>query len=96
MLEILREAEILELYGELTENFKTSYRWIKKFYELENIFNMDETPVWFDMAGDFTIKTKGEKTVHIRVMGNEKNPFTVVLTCTADIPFILKPSFILV
>ncbi|UZO18161.1 uncharacterized protein OCT59_009481 [Rhizophagus irregularis] len=95
MLEILREAEILELYGELTENFKTSYRWIKKFYELENIFNMDETPVWFDMAGNFTINPKGEKTVHIRVMGNEKNPFTVVLTCTADIPFILKPSFIL-
>jgi len=31
MLEILREAEILELYGELTENFKTSYRWLRGF-----------------------------------------------------------------
>jgi len=25
MLEILREAEMLELYGEFTENFKTSH-----------------------------------------------------------------------
>ena len=137
MLEILREAEILELYGELTENFKTSYRWLKGFlkryklalrrrtrisqklpsktqeqlekfnqfvtnlrieksYELENIFNIDETSVWFDMAGNFTINPKGEKTVHIRATGNEKNQFTVVLTCAAGISFILKPSFILV
>ena len=36
---------------------------------------MDETPVWFDMAGNFTINTKGDKIVHIRK--------TVVLTCTA-------------
>jgi hypothetical protein len=57
---------------------------------------MDETPVWFDMDGNFTTNPKDEKTVHIRVMGNEKNQFTVVLTCAADIPFILKPSFILV
>jgi hypothetical protein len=30
MLEILRE-EILELYGELAENFKTSYHWLRGF-----------------------------------------------------------------
>jgi len=24
---------------------------------------MDKTPVWFDMAGNFTINTKGEKIV---------------------------------
>ena len=46
---------------------------------------MDETPVWFDMAGNFTINQKGEKTVHIRLTGNEKNRFTVVLTCAAGI-----------
>ncbi|CAB4486255.1 unnamed protein product [Rhizophagus irregularis] len=45
---------------------------------------MDETPVWFDMAGNFTIHTKGDKTIHIRGTGNEKNRFTVVLTCAAD------------
>ncbi|GBC26000.1 uncharacterized protein OCT59_020306 [Rhizophagus irregularis] len=46
---------------------------------------MDETPVWFDMTGwHFTINPKGEKTVHIHATGNEKNRFTVVLTCAAD------------
>ena len=44
---------------------------------------MDETPVWFDMAGNFTVNLKGEKTVHIRAIGNDKNRFTVVLTCAA-------------
>src|SRR5436189_4689534 len=44
---------------------------------------MDETPVWFDMAGNFSINQKGEKTVHIRETGNENNRFTVVLTCAA-------------
>ncbi|PKY59395.1 hypothetical protein RhiirA4_412414 [Rhizophagus irregularis] len=33
------------------------------------------------MAGNFTINTKGEKTVHICGTGNENNRFTVVLTC---------------
>ena len=54
---------------------------LEKSYEFENILNMDETPVWFDIAGNFTINPKGEKTVHIRAMGNEKNRFTVILTC---------------
>ncbi|CAB4439968.1 unnamed protein product [Rhizophagus irregularis] len=45
---------------------------------------MDETPVWFDMAGNITINPKGKKTVHVRGTGNEKNRFTVVLTCAAD------------
>jgi transposase-like protein len=56
---------------------------IKNSIELCNIFNMDETPVWFDMAGNITINPKGEKTVHVRGTGNEKNRFTVVLTCAA-------------
>jgi hypothetical protein len=56
---------------------------IKNSIEPCNIFNMDETPVWFDMAGNFTINQKGENTVHIRGTGNENNRFTVVLTCAA-------------
>jgi hypothetical protein len=124
MLEILNEPDMAVLYGNLTEEFKTSHRWvvafmkrynlalrrrtrisqklpnqtekllesfyqfvanlrIRKSFELENILNMDETPVWFDMAGALTINPKGEKTVHVRAMGNEKNRFTVVLTCAA-------------
>ncbi|PKY48340.1 hypothetical protein RhiirA4_463915 [Rhizophagus irregularis] len=35
---------------------------------------MDETPVWFDMAGNFTINPKGEKTVHIRATDRTKLP----------------------
>ena len=34
---------------------------VEKSYELTNILNMDETPVWFDMAGNFTIDKVGEK-----------------------------------
>ncbi|GES73199.1 pogo transposable element with KRAB domain [Rhizophagus clarus] len=45
---------------------------------------MDKTPVWFDMAGNMTINNKGDKTVHIRTTGNDKNHFTVVLTCSAN------------
>ncbi len=44
---------------------------------------MNETSVWFDMAENFTVNPKGEKTVHIHETGNEKNYFTVVLTCAA-------------
>ncbi|CAG8854666.1 4336_t:CDS:2, partial [Gigaspora margarita] len=58
----------------------------EKSYELGNIFNMDKTPVWFDMVGNFTINPKGEKTVHIHTTGNDKNIFTVVLTCAAAPP----------
>ncbi|CAB4429578.1 unnamed protein product [Rhizophagus irregularis] len=53
-------------------------------FDLNSIFNMDETPVWFDMAGNITVNNKGDKTVHIRTTGNDKNHFTVVLTCSAD------------
>ena len=31
MLEILQEVDMLELYGDKAENFKTSYRWIVAF-----------------------------------------------------------------
>jgi transposase-like protein len=126
MFELLNEPELLVLYGNLIEEFKTSHSWlvafmkryklalrrrtrisqklpnrmsellesfnnfvtnlrIEKSLELKNIFNMDETPVWFDMAGVYTVNPKGERTVHIRATGNEKNRFTVVLTIAAGI-----------
>ena len=124
MLEIMRESDIIALYGDLTNSFRLSNRWlyafmkrwklslrrhtkirqklpkqteellenfhrfvtrlrIEKSYEMCNIFNMDETSVWFDMAGNFTVNQTGEKTIHIRGTGNDKNRFTVVLTCAA-------------
>lgn len=70
--------ELLERFRQFIIHLRTV-----KSFELHNIFNMDETPIWFDMAGNFTINQKGEKTVHIRATGNEKNRFTVVLTFSA-------------
>jgi hypothetical protein len=51
---------------------------------MENIANMDETPMYFDMPGNSTVDTVGSKTVSIRTSGNEKQHFTVVLACQAD------------
>ena len=56
-------------------------------FDLNSIFNMDETPVWFDMAGSMTINNKEDKTVYIRTSENDKNRFTVVLTCSAGKKF---------
>ena len=74
---------------ELLERFRqfVAHLRIEKCYEMCNIFNMDETPVWFDMAGNFTVNQIGEKTVHIRETGNEKNQFTIVLTYAAGRSF---------
>ncbi|GBB92847.1 hypothetical protein RclHR1_20650005 [Rhizophagus clarus] len=55
MQNILKEREMTTLYGGSAKEFKTSCQWISSFmkrksFDLCNIFNMDETPVWFDMA----------------------------------------------
>jgi hypothetical protein len=134
MLEIMKEQDIVALYGDLTNNFRMSNHWlyafmkrwnlslrrrtkigqklpkqteellenfhrfvfrlrIEKSYEMYNIFNMDETSVWFDMAGNFTVNQTGEKTVHIRGTGNDKNRFTVVLTCAAGKSYFIYKFF---
>ena len=56
----------------------------KEQYDLSQIGNMDETPVWFDMPTSKTVTAKGEKTVLVRTTGHEKSRFTVVLSCLAD------------
>lgn len=53
-------------------------------YELSEIGNMDETPVYFDMVGNLTIDKRGAKTVQVRTTENDKNRFTCVLTILAD------------
>ncbi|CAG8801267.1 9587_t:CDS:2, partial [Gigaspora margarita] len=60
---------------ELLEKFYKHIAQLKsqKFFELGNILNMDEIPVWFDMASNFTVNLKDEKTVHIRAMGGAGN-----------------------
>ncbi|CAJ0898964.1 15900_t:CDS:2 [Entrophospora sp. SA101] len=53
-------------------------------YELSEIGNMDETPVYFDMVGNLTIDKHGAKTVQVRTTGNDKNRFICVLIILAD------------
>ena len=62
-------------------------------YDLVNIRNMDETPVWLDMPSNKTVHTAGTKTVQVRTTCHEKSRFTVVLACMAD-GIKLKPMVI--
>jgi len=50
---------------------------------MNQIGNMDETPMSFDMPLSRTIDSVGERTIAIKTPGNEKqnNHFTVVLEC---------------
>ena len=32
-------------------------------YALGQIGNMDETPIWINMPGDYTLRDEGEKTI---------------------------------
>lgn len=57
---------------------------IEKSYEICNIFNIDETSIYFDMVNNFTINQTGEKTGYIYRIGNKKNWFIIVFTCVTD------------
>ena len=78
-----------KLPGDLEEKIVNFHCFVlncrkKANYELANIGNMDETPVWFDMPSTRTVNTRGEKTVSVTTIGHEKSCFTVVLSCLAD------------
>ncbi|GES78483.1 pogo transposable element with KRAB domain [Rhizophagus clarus] len=79
MCKILKEPVIQALYPAGEYEFQGNLSWINSFMK-----RFDETPVWSDMVGNMTVNNKGDKTVHIRTTGNDKNHFTVVLTCSAD------------
>ena len=53
-------------------------------YSLKDIYNMDETPLKFDMPSTRTLHDTGDKTVHIKTTNSEKRGFTAVLTVCAD------------
>ncbi len=56
----------------------------KKYeYPLSRIYNMDETPVRFDMPPNRTLHPIGDKTVHVKTTNSEKKGFTVILTVSA-------------
>lgn len=53
-------------------------------YPLSHIFNMDETPMRFDMPGNRTLDMTGATTVAIKTTNSEKKGFTMVLCVAAD------------
>ena len=53
-------------------------------YNLMQIYNMDETPCYFDMASDLTLHVKGDKNVDGVDTGHRKSRFSVTLCCCAD------------
>ena len=62
-------------------------------FSYDNIGNMDETPVYFDMVPSKTVDRKGKKTIKVRSTKSEKRRITVTLCCTAT-GKMLKPTII--
>ena len=63
------------LPGDLEDKIVDFHRFVlncrkKDNYELVNIGNMDETPVWFDTPSARTVTTQREKTVSISTTGH--------------------------
>ncbi|GBB94966.1 hypothetical protein RclHR1_24520002 [Rhizophagus clarus] len=89
-LSLRRKTKISQKLPEDTdeklENFKRFIIQLRLQYnfDLNSIYNMNETSIWFNIVRNMTINNKGDKTLHIRTTGNDKNQFTVVLTCSAD------------
>ena len=74
---------------ELSEKISNFLRFVIKLrkskgYELSEIGNMDETPIWMDMPGNYTIEPRGTKTVSLVTTSHEKTRFTVKLAAMAD------------
>ena len=53
-------------------------------YSLSRIFNMDETPMRFEMPSSQTLESSGSWTVPEKSCGTEKRSFTVTLAVAAD------------
>ena len=56
----------------------------RRNYDLSLIGNMDETPLWVDMPGDYTMEQIGTKSITMKTTGHEKSRFTVMLAAIAD------------
>ena len=53
-------------------------------YGDQDIANMDETPVWFDMPGKSTLNATGEREIMVSSTGHEKQKITVTLGAYAE------------
>ena len=53
-------------------------------YPMSRIFNMDETPMRFELPSSRSLEFTGSRTVPVKTCGAEKPSFTVVLAVAAD------------
>ena len=53
-------------------------------YPLSRIYNMDKTPMHFELPSNRTLEISRSKTVPMKSCGTEKSSFTVVLAVDAD------------
>ncbi len=53
-------------------------------YPLSRIYNMDETPMRFELPSSRTLEFSGSRTVPVKSCGAEKRSFTVTLAVAAD------------
>jgi hypothetical protein len=65
-------------------SFKLFVDYTKSGIDFQHIGNMDEVPVSFDMAGNYTVDKKGTQDIKTRTTGHEKCYFTVVSCVTGD------------
>ena len=56
----------------------------RRNYPLSMIGNMDETPVYVDIPGNYTLERKGMKSITMATTGHEKEKLTVMLAAMAD------------
>ena len=56
----------------------------KLCFEIGQLGNMDEVPLTLDVPSNKTVNVRGDKTILIKISGNEKTRYTVVLACCAD------------
>ncbi|PFX30588.1 Centromere/kinetochore protein zw10-like [Stylophora pistillata] len=77
------------LPADLEENIVCFHRFViaarrRADYPLSRIYNMDETPMRFELPSNRTLEFSGSRTVPVKSCGAEKRSFTVVLAVAAD------------
>ena len=77
------------LPADLKENIVQFHRFViaarrRADYPLSRIYNMDETPMRFELPSSRTLEFSGSRTVPVKSCGAEKRSFTVVLAVAAD------------
>ena len=89
-LVILAKTSIAQKLPAALEQKMTAFLWsvreahLQCHYHKELIGNMDESPMYFDMASNTSVDRRREKAISIRTTGAERRHLTVVLAATAD------------